>query len=384
MLNEASLNGIYIKNFIIIMKKLKILHAHTSLNNGGIESMIMHLANHMSRDHSVTILSIFTPPQKGSLVSKLNKSIKLITAGKNKSGCSLSIIWKILSILKNGDFEVVHLHGFFYYYLLPVLLLHEKVNFFYTVHSEAFMENSYWDRVIFPIKRFCFRKGWVTAVTISKHSQESFEKCYGFQAPLVYNGIQRPIVKIVDLSSYKTTKNTKLFFFPARISREKNQLLLCRAFNRLLKEGYDICLLLAGEVQDEQLFEQISTYLGDRIYYIGDVNNVPDLLANCDAFCLTSMYEGLPVTLLEALSVGCIPICTRVGGIPEVITDGENGFVVDEIDNVEALYRVLIKFLNLDAIQLNNLKAAAQERFNDFEINKSATEYLDVYKRSLH
>ena len=64
-----------------------------------------------------------------------------------------------------------------------------------------------------------------------------------------------------------------------------------------------------------------------KIHFLGKKNNVNDYLYCADAFCLTSVYEGLPISLLEALSCGVTPICTSVGGIPDVVIDNVSGYL---------------------------------------------------------
>ncbi|WP_449440722.1 glycosyltransferase [Pedobacter steynii] len=81
------------------------------------------------------------------------------------------------------------------------------------------------------------------------------------------------------------------------------------------------------------------------IEFIEGRHNVVDYLSIADAFCLSSIFEGMPISLIEALSVGCIPICTPVGGISQMIKHGKTGFLsrdvsVDSYCDVlkEALY----------------------------------------------
>jgi glycosyltransferase involved in cell wall biosynthesis len=67
--------------------------------------------------------------------------------------------------------------------------------------------------------------------------------------------------------------------------------------------------------------------MSDRIHFPGLIEEVRPFLAAMDVYMMSSIFEGLPVALLEAMSMRCTPVCTGVGGIAEVIRSGENGFV---------------------------------------------------------
>ena len=141
---------------------------------------------------------------------------------------------------------------------------------------------------------------------------------------LILNGTPRPVLgkELNLINDLRLTTDTKVFFHAGRISKPKNQLILCKVFDRLIKEGNDVVLAIAGTAEEKTIFEERSRYFSKRLVYLGDRNDVPNLMAQSDAFCLPSIWEGLPVTLLEALSVGCIPICSPVGGIVNIINSG--------------------------------------------------------------
>jgi glycosyltransferase involved in cell wall biosynthesis len=83
--------------------------------------------------------------------------------------------------------------------------------------------------------------------------------------------------------------------------------------------------------------------LGDRVVFIGHRTDVPDVVASFDTYVQPSLTEGLPLSLLEALAVGNPIICTRVGGMPEIVEHGVNGFLVAPGDTAalrEAVLRV--------------------------------------------
>ena len=73
----------------------------------------------------------------------------------------------------------------------------------------------------------------------------------------------------------------------------------------------------------------------------------------------------MPVTLLEALSIGCIPICSPVGGIPEVINSGENGLLSSD-SSEEAYYKALKSFVSCTDIETKDMKQTCLEVFNKF------------------
>lgn len=359
---------------------MKILHIHPSLSDGGIESMICHLSNEMVKTNEVTICTIFAPKASDTLEQTLDPRIKRVSLGKVKPGFSLLEIFKIYRFIRKNSFDVVHIHGFFYYYLLTVLLLRCKMHFFYTLHSDAYMENTSWDRYLTPIKRWCFRRKLVHPITISKVSQESFSRMYNTESALIYNGIKRKEVQVSEnlLSKYRITPSTKVFIHAGRITLAKNQLVLCRAFHRLIEDGQDVVLLIAGANQDDKIFKALESYFSQRIVFLGSRSDVVELMSQADAMCLSSIWEGLPVTLLEALSVGCVPICSPVGGIVDVVKDGYNGLLSDD-SSESAYYNTLCRYLSMTASEIDEMKHNCETSFTPYDIKHTAAMYVEQY-----
>lgn len=360
---------------------MKILHIHPALKGGGIESMICSLANEMSKTEDVTICSIFAPQNEDVFWQKISPNVKKIHLGKTKEGFSVKEIFYIYKTIKSGGYDIVHIHGFFYYYFLSVLLLCKNVVFFYTIHSDAKMENVAWDRKFFPLKKYCFQRGLVHPITISNVSKESFNGLYHCESNLIYNGVPKPVIACnVDLiKDYRISCRTKVFIHAGRIDTPKNQIVLCRVFNRLIKNGYDILLLIAGSIQREDIFKSMEPFFNDRIKYLGERNDIPQLMSQCLGMCLPSIWEGLPVTLLEALSVGCIPICSPVGGIPDVVKDGENGYLSVSCGE-EDYYSTMKRFLSLSEDELSLLQQRCKKSFETFDIEKTSKSYLELYR----
>lgn len=363
---------------------MRILHIHPSMQGGGIEAMICGLANEMSKTEDVTVCSIFKPLESDVFWNKLSSRVTKISFDKSKAGFSLKPIFQAYWLIKKGQYDVVNIHGFFYYFFLSVFLLHRRVLFLYTIHSDARMESNSRDQKILFLKKRAFKREYIYPITISKTSRRSFYDLYRIDSELIENGAARPRINPEDstLMEYRYHQCTKLFLHPGRITLAKNQITLCKVFSRLICEGNDIVLLIAGSVQDKLIFEEIQKYLSDRIVYLGERCDIPQLLYNVDVFCLPSIWEGLPVTLLESLSVGCIPICSPVGGIVDVVLDGENG-LLSKSSSEDDYYNAVVRYLNMSEEERMTMKQKVINSFDEYDIQNTAKRYLAYYRQMI-
>ena len=237
---------------------MRILQLHTGFNLlGGAETMVINLANEMSKDNDVTVCSVFKPSKDSIFYTKLSDKVKKVNLGVERAGFSVKNILKVYHYLNSADFDIVHFHGLFYYFALPILLTHRRLIYVYTFHSDARKEHGLWDRRIIWLKKFCLKHKWMYPVTISPQSQQSFIEYYGCESELILNGIPQPVLsdKINDVDSYRLSSKTKIFVHPGRICVPKNQIVLCRVFARLIDEGNDVVLLIAGSNQEPMIFD---------------------------------------------------------------------------------------------------------------------------------
>ena len=121
--------------------------------------------------------------------------------------------------------------------------------------------------------------------------------------------------------------------------------------------------------------------IADRVVFAGSRDDVFDLLPALDVFALSSRFEGLPIALLEAMATGIAPVTSSVGGIPEVITDGEDGLLVPPGDPA-ALASALDKVLNDPALRAD-LGRRAATRAAAFDLVGAVRRTEDVYRRVL-
>jgi glycosyltransferase involved in cell wall biosynthesis len=169
----------------------------------------------------------------------------------------------------------------------------------------------------------------------------------------------------------------------ANFKAAKDHATLLRAAALLRRELPSVRFVLVGqgplEAETRRLAGQLG--LGQTVVFAGFRTDATRLMAGFDAFALSSTYEGLPIALIEAMAVGCPAVVTRVGGTPEVVADGVNGYLVPPRDPA-ALAAGLARLLGDRALR-DGLGAAAAARAQDFDIRKAVRRMEQVYARLL-
>jgi glycosyltransferase involved in cell wall biosynthesis len=116
----------------------------------------------------------------------------------------------------------------------------------------------------------------------------------------------------------------------ARLHRKNDHATLLRAFARLSARWPEARLLLVGRGPEQSRLQALADALGvsPRVHLLGEQPDVAPYLAQMDLYVQTSVAEGMPNSVLEAMATGLPVVATAVGGTPEVVADGETGFLV--------------------------------------------------------
>ncbi len=158
---------------------------------------------------------------------------------------------------------------------------------------------------------------------------------------------------------------------------------LLLAFRRLREAGVDACLCLVGDGPERATIERRARELGvmaDTLF-LGFQTDVAPFYAAFDAFVLPSSREGTPASAIEALAAGLPVVATRVGGLPDVVSDGEDGFLV-EVGAVDALAERLQR-LAADPALRERMGAAGRRRVLQRYSAGRLVDDMDALYRSL-
>ena len=360
---------------------MKILTFLYSLSSGGAERFVVDLLNEMSVKHDAVLYTLRDDEKAnhGFYKNELSSRIQYINL-KISPGFKFSLIGKFYKIIKKERPDVVHCHLNLVNYFFPLaLIFHRRVKFFYTIHNSA--EKEIGSRVELEICKLFFKKLF-KVVAISKTTQKSYEDLYHlYNSSLIYNGRSLPqksehFKQVADeINAYKNTENTLIFCHIGRFAPQKNQQVLVTAFNQLCEQGYDVSLIIIGaNFESATLLKSIAN---KNIHFLGEKTNIADYLILADAFCLCSLHEGMPISLIEAIACGCIPICTPVGGIVDTIEHLKTGFLSQSTDQSDYLHALKLFISQKDTLNRADIIALFNSKYR---IENCAQKYLSLYQ----
>lgn len=362
---------------------MKIIEIIPQLSSGGGERFTVDLCNELiTKGHEVTIVVLLSLNDNTNFyIHDLSPDVKVVSMNK-KVGLDLDIINRLRNFIKSQSPHIVHTHLRAISYVLPCAMLNRKTKFFHTIHSAAQQEAGGGFGAI--VRKIAFKLHYITPVTISEDSHRSFLDFYKKDAPMIVNG--RNIPNHVEVSEsvkqeirqYKKSKNTRILIQLASIYEVKRQDLMARVCKKLSDEGFDFSLLMIGRTPDIEFRKRVEKIYSPDVHLIGERRQVLEYLTESDAYCLCSSYEGMPISLIEALGCYTIPICTPVGGIVNTIRNGVNGFLSKDIEE-ESYYQTLKHFLLLNDEDLSAIKIKARESYQPYSMTDCASKYINLF-----
>ena len=360
---------------------MKIFQLTFSLSSGGGERLVVNLSNQLSKKCEVYIIVIHSLERENGFYKDLvSKNINLISLN-HKKGINIASFFQIINLIRKHKPDVVHSHlNSLVYSFLPSLLFN-KTKFFHTIHSIAAKDLGFrWQKTI---NKYFFQR-LIIPVTISKLCAKSFYDFYNIKA---LNVIENAVPKALKTAKYKDvqkeihhfkkSQSTTVFINIARLGLEKNHDLMISTFNELIHDGEDVILIILGRCDDDEYLTRLKSLSSEGIYFLGEKKNPEDYLMNADCFVLSSKWEGLPMTILEAMSFGKPIVSTPVGGIPDVINQLFLGVLSEDL-TTKSFKNAIFQFLTNSHRFNKNL--ILQHYTDNYSIKKASELHLNLYK----
>ena len=349
----------------------KVLLVIPSLLQGGGQKFVLDLAQKLDKNkYTVKILIYYDAVAdcfQDIIYTLNNNGLEIIRMNKNP-GLDFSFFKSVKRFVKEYNPDIIHTHLDTLLYLFPTF--NKRQIKLHTVHSIAEKESRGLQRLV---RKIAFRFFKVKPIAISDTVAESIKKCFKIKVvPVVYNG-----VICENYSGEKKQHEGINFIAVGTLYEVKNYGYLIDCFYELIKKYSDVSLTILGDGPlKNNLKNPIDEFgISNKIFLVGAVSDVKNYLLNADVFVSSSLYEGLPLSMLEAMAAG-LPIVTNdVGGIHDILKDGYNGYLVplgEKEKYIEALERLILD---------SNRRGLFSENAKKLATNYDESNTIELYEK---
>lgn len=344
---------------------------------GGAETMCANLSIELAKlGNTVKVISLYDEETPITDYLK-NNNIDIVFLNKHK-GLQLSIVKQLIDCFKDFKPDVVHTHLYAAKYAqLAAIALGVKAKI-HTIHNVASHSDGKANQMV---NRLLFSVFNVSPVALSSDVKKTVVDFYGLEpnkVPVVLNGV--PVEKCKPVDCYK--EKAVNIIHVGRFSEQKNHKGLIRGFIEAHSIDSDLQLFLygEGELQEEIKKAVEDANAEDCIHFCGTTDDIYSVMHTADMFVLPSLWEGIPMTMIEAMGTGLPIIASNVGGIPNMINNGEDGIIIDlKSDDIA---NEIISLANDKDLRIK-LGTNALKHSADYSSGKMAENYLSIYEKKL-
>jgi len=358
-----------------------VVHLIYQLDVGGLERVMLNCIKHMQHHeryrHVVISLTNATPFAQ----SELLKPIEIFQLNK-KEGNDFSLHAKLFNLFRQLKPAILHTYNLATIEYHPVAWLAGVKAHIHAEHGRDIndpqglnVKHKWLRKLMSPfIQQF---------IPVSKDLSVWLTDFVGIPKDKVVH-----IANGINTDKFQATKSraSRLrLAIIARLSPVKDHKNLIDAMAYLLKQVRPENMPKLNIIGDGPLHQELVNYsenfgLKEHVLFLGERNDIVELLAETDVFVLSSVAEGIPMTILEAMSCSTPIVSTNVGGIPEVITDGVHGRLVEK-KNPEQLGTAILEYINKPELIEAESQKARQRIIDDFSETHMVKQYLSNYNR---
>jgi glycosyltransferase involved in cell wall biosynthesis len=369
--------------------KIKVLESIRQGQIGGGESHLLSLVENLDREKFEPVVLSFTD---GPLIDSLKQMGVESHVIHTERPFHFSKWKSVKNFIEEQQVDIIHAHGTRANSNILWAARSLGIPVIYTVHGWSFHpDQKPWVRNIRIMgEKYLTSKTDLNISVSSSNQQTGKHFIKSFDSVVVNNGIDQkkfdPEKKYKDIrAELGISSDDILILFIARFTAHKQPLALIKAFENALSSDSisNMHLLMVGDGDQKPQAKELIRKLGlnNKVTLESFRKDVPDVLAAADIFVLPSLWEGLPIGLLEAMAMGKAVIASNVDGTREVIKNNENGLLIETDHLVENLTDALLA-LSRDKIKRNLFAQKAIETIKEKYNAASMTRQIEkLYTR---
>lgn len=348
---------------------MRIFQVITVSEYGGAQTIVANLIKSLSPEHDIYVLYGGNGEAWKGLGNNFTR-IRLNNHRKSVSWKDSILLLKLFYYRIKYKPDVIHLHSSKMGALGRIAFNPKRI--VYTVHGFDSIRKAYRKYLTIEqkLKDRAFRIVGVSKYDVNCLKEEGI--CNNVE--LIYNGVadhyiaHRHIEDDITIRLEEIKKKyPKIVMCISRISKQKK-------FDLFVELAQDLPQYAFVWIGNKDTIKEAA----GNLFCLGEAYAAHDYLRYADIFILPSNYEGLPMSLLEALSFGVPVVASAVGGIPEVL-DGKNGFAVENSVN---MFKEKIKYILSDPARLGKMSEYARQSYLDnFTIGKMVKGYTAIFDK---
>jgi glycosyltransferase involved in cell wall biosynthesis len=367
-------------------RKIQLLFLIQTFRTGGSERLTLDLCENLNRERFRCHVIAFVDGELQGAFRQAGAETLCMEKGRHDF---FKLARKIYAYVRENGIQVVSAHHLTPYVLGVGGARLNGSKIYYTAHScnEVDHLNRFWSGLGSFLMRFC--EG---AIGVSNDVSESIRAKFRVGPPRDLTIINAVNTRRFDLNVNRARKkeelgireNEKIIGSVGNLRRQKNYPILIRAFKTLDEKMDHLRLVIVGEGARKEDLERLirELKLEGKVLLTGGRADVPELLKIMDVYCLASLFEGLPLSLLEAMAAGIPVVGTDVKGTRDVIADGKNGLLVP-VNDPEKLAEALRTLLTQDARAEEIARNGRREVLERFALDEWVRKYENLFSRGV-
>lgn len=373
------------------MSTRNVLHIIKSLGRGGAETLLPEtLKFHDSKSFSFHYIYFLSwKDQLVDEIKKLGGNISCLPASNNIG--ILLRVFDLIRYIRRNDIQLIHCHLPWAGLVGRLVFKLTNIPVIYTEHNKQ--ERYHW--ITYLLNKITFN--WQTqAISVSEDVHKSITKkiCPKIPVKTILNGVNVEYYKRDEPAGNKVRsdldipKSAIVVGVVAVFRVQKRLVEWIRIFKNVSRSNANIYGIIVGDgpLREEVFTERARLGLENIVFIVGQHADVRPWLSAMDIFMMTSKFEGLPLALLEAMSMECAVVATSAGGVGEVIIHQENGLKA-EVDNLHALSGYLERLVSNNELRRNLAKEARLSVTHSLGMERMVrcleTEYVNCLQQSL-
>lgn len=356
----------------------KVIICTPSLEAGGAERFVVDLASKVDKD-KIDVTVAVTRNMTDTFLKRTLVENKINVVDLSSNNYLRMLKNQILFLNKNKP-DVIHANTGSMLHIMIACKLCRIPTKIYTVHNEAklLFGNNKMKKILY---RLAFSFFGFVPIAICPTVQKTLENEFKLNTksiPMVKNGVD---INRFNLSEKCRINKNVTVVSVGTLYWIKNQELAINTICNLKNKGYDVSLEILGDGVDKEKLQKLieRNHAEQYVTLHGRQEHVEDYLKRADIFLSTSRTEGLPLSILEAMSCGLPIIATAVGGVVDIVRDEINGYLVRDNNSTE-LENALMKLVSS---QEKRYEFGRQSRViaEQWSLNACVRGYEDIYER---